>query len=394
VKPLTVLFVINGLGTGGAERSLAELLPGLRAEGIESIVACLYRRELGVERAILDDKTDVRFVSAKSALGRARALRRLMRAIRPDIVHTTIYEASVVARIACIGFPAIVLTSLVNTPYAPARLADPRIDRRRLAIVRWIDGWTARHLTDHFHAITNAVADHAVAMLGIPRQRITVIERGRDAARLGNTSVDRRMKARRALGLPRDAEVVLNVGRQEFQKGQVALVEATAALAQRRRRLVTLVAGRDGAATSELRERSERLALDGHLRFLGHREDVPDLLAAADVFAFPSKFEGLGGSLIEAMAIGLPIVASDVPAIREIIEPNGNATLVPPGSASALASAIEDLLDDPAKAATYGARGRMIFRERFTLDRSTQRTVDLYRTLAGRSSSVEVGTGS
>jgi glycosyltransferase involved in cell wall biosynthesis len=111
---------------------------------------------------------------------------------------------------------------------------------------------------------------------------------------------------------------------------------------------------------------------------VGHRQDVPDLLAGADIFAFPSLYEGLGGVVIEAMALGLPIVASDIPAVREVVEPGGNALLTRPGSAPGLAEALAQLLDDRNRAAAFAKRGRSIFLERFTLERSTANMLQLY----------------
>lgn len=116
--------------------------------------------------------------------------------------------------------------------------------------------------------------------------------------------------------------------------------------------------------------------------FLGHREDVPDLLAAADLFVFLSLWEGLGGAVIEAMALGLPVVASDIPALREVLEVDRNATLVPPGSPRDLAGAITPLLDDQGRAKAFGARSRQIFEARFTLDRCTERMAALYERVA------------
>ncbi|HXF71606.1 MAG TPA: glycosyltransferase, partial [Actinomycetota bacterium] len=147
-------------------------------------------------------------------------------------------------------------------------------------------------------------------------------------------------------------------------------------------RLRLLIAGRRGHASGRLDAALRRLRLDGAARLLGQRDDVPELLAAADIFVFPSLYEGLGGALIEAMALGLPIVASDLPAIREVVEEGSNAILVPPASPSDLAGAIESLVDDPARRAAMGARSREIFEERFTLERSVERMVDLYRRVA------------
>ena len=119
------------------------------------------------------------------------------------------------------------------------------------------------------------------------------------------------------------------------------------------------------------------------VRFLGHRGDIADLLAAADVFVFSSLFEGLGGASIEAMALGLPIVCSDIPALREVVGAEESGLLVESGDAAALAKTITELLDDPARAAAMGRRGRAAFERRFTLARSAERMVELFHRVAG-----------
>jgi glycosyltransferase involved in cell wall biosynthesis len=128
----------------------------------------------------------------------------------------------------------------------------------------------------------------------------------------------------------------------------------------------------------------DRHGMNQRVHLLGHRDDLPEVLAAADIFVFPSLFEGLGGVLIEAMALGLPIVASDLPAIREVVEEGGNALLVPHSDPGALAVAIDRMLGDDAMRKSFAARGRKIFNERFTLERSTQGMLDLYRKLGVR----------
>ena len=378
---MKVLLLINGLGTGGAERSLAEMLPGLVDAGIRPVVACLYRRAEGVEAEVVAAGFDVRFVERRRLLSRVAPLRRLIREDRPILVHSTIFDANLVGRLAAAGTGVPVLSSLVNVTYGPERLRDPNIRPSRLAAVRLIDGWTSRHLTAHFHAITEAVKRSAVAALRLDPDRISVIERGRDPARLGHPGAARRGETRRRLGLDEDHEVVLSVGRQEYQKGQRYLLEAVERLAPQRPRLVALVVGRGGQASAELDRLRDRPELRDRVRFLGHRHDVPDILAAADVFAFPSLFEGLGGVLIEAMALEVPIVASDLPPVRDVVEGRA-ALLVPAAVPQDLATAITRVLDDRTAARAMGRAGREIFERRFTLERSTVRMIELYRRLA------------
>jgi glycosyltransferase involved in cell wall biosynthesis len=383
---MKILFVHNGLGAGGAERSLAELLPGLISEGIEPIVLCFYRRTEGVEADVLASGVDVRFLGAHRLVNRALAVRRIIRQERPDIVHTSIFEANLAGRLGSAAMSPVVLSSLVNTPYIPTRRRDPNVSRFGMTTAHVADGWTARHLCDHFHALTHAVKDWAVGSLRLDPASITVVERGRDPRRLGEPSVARRRESRRALGLTDETRVILNVGRQEYQKGQRFLLEAMPAVRSRDPRAVLLIAGRKGNASDDLQALKQQLGIDDEtVRFLGHHEDIPSLLAAADVFAFPSLFEGLGGALIEAMALGLPVIASDVPAVAEVVEAGRSGLLVPPASATDLAAAIGEVLGDDGMAREFGARGREIFIDRFTLSRSTARMIELYRTLADRS---------
>ncbi|MCC6457175.1 MAG: glycosyltransferase family 4 protein [Caldilineaceae bacterium] len=374
-----VLYVINGLGTGGAERSLAELLPYFRRAGISPTIACFYRRAEGVENQVIAQGFPVKFLDEHRRLpARVAALRRLIAAEQPEIIHTTIFEADLVGRLAAIGSRCKVLTSLVNTSYDRVRLNDPNVSRNKLRLVQLLDGWTARHLTDHFHAITHTVKQSAMQSLGISAERITVIERGRDPARLGENSAERHVAARHRLGLDDGCLVLLNVGRQEFQKGQRYLVEAIAQLAPTRPRLVLLIAGRQGNASAELQGLCRQKKVIDQVRFLGHRDDIPELLAAADLFVFPSLYEGLGTALIEAMALGLPIVASKIPAIAEVVEEGKNALLVQPASPVELANAIDTLLTDSNRAARFSQQSRDIFENRFTLERSASRMVELY----------------
>ena len=353
---LTILFVIDGLGPGGAERSLAETLRYLHQANIRSIVAFFNRRQENLEGLLQENGADLRFIPQRTVAGRLSALRQLIQAERPDVIHTTLFESDIIGRLASIGQGAAVVTSLVNTTYDPIRLQDAHVNALKLGLVRLIDGWTARHLTTHFHAITRAVRQSAIESMNLAPDRITVIERGRDGYGQCPTDADR-ASARQKLGLSESDELILNVGRQEYQKGQRYLLEAMETILRVRPRAVLLIAGRKGHQSPMLDALATRIP-DGRVRLLGHRDDVADLLAAADLFVFPSLYEGLGGSLIEAMASGLPIVASRLPAIEEVVEDGRNALLVERGSIAPLATAVTDLLENPDRARTFGVRSR------------------------------------
>jgi glycosyltransferase involved in cell wall biosynthesis len=208
-----------------------------------------------------------------------------------------------------------------------------------------------------------------VAALRLPDNKVTVIERGRRPETLPIVSPARRAAARDKLGLPVDAEVLVSVGRQEYQKGHRYSLVAVRELSDRPD-LVLLVAGRTGNESDELQQILTGMPeIAARVQLLGHRPDVAEVLAAADLFVFPSLFEGMPGAVIEAMASGLPIVASDIGA---------NAVLVAPRDASALAAAVRELLDDRLRMDDTGNRSREIFEKRFTIERSVEGFIDLY----------------
>jgi glycosyltransferase involved in cell wall biosynthesis len=378
------LFIINSFLAGGAERSLVELLPRLVDEGVTPVIACLRRRDVGFEDEVRDAGYDVRLLHGRGRLGKIRALRALIKEEQPDLVYTSLFDADLAGRLATIGIDIPVMSNLANTAYDPARSADPNIDKRRLRVVRWIDGITARHLTDHFHAVSQAVKDSTVEHLGVDADDITVVKRGRDEDRLGRRTSERTAAARAMLGLAPEDEVVVTVGRQEYQKGHRFLIDAFAGVVADRPSARLLIAGRDGHATPELTAQIDELGLAGVVTLLGHRADVPDVLAASDVFVFPSLYEGLGGALIEALALELPVIASDLPALREVVSEGENAVLVPPGVSASLRRAIVELLRDRPRMKKYGARSRELFEAEFRAEDAAERMVAMLASAAAR----------
>ena len=376
------LFVINSLLAGGAERSLVDLIPRIREQDITPIIVCLHRRDGGFETEARAAGMDVRVLPGNSLFAKGLSLRRLIKQERPNLVYTALFDSDVLGRLASIGIDVPVMTNLANTAYDEARQGDPNVDRFRLRIVRWIDGITARRLTDHFHAISQAVKDSTVSELRVSPEKITVVKRGRDAARLGVRSQARRMEMRDRLRLDANAEVVLAVGRQEYQKGHRHLIDAFVRVSESRPQARLLIAGREGHATKDIAKRISDLGVHDLVTVLGHRDDVADVMATADLFVFPSLYEGLGGALIEAMALGLPVVASDLPALREVVQEGENADLVPPGDAHSLALAIFGLLDDSDRRLRYAEKSLQIFSSEFQADVATERMLDLLAHIA------------
>jgi glycosyltransferase involved in cell wall biosynthesis len=385
---MRILFLIDSRidspGVGGAETSLRQMIPYFRGAGIEPVVVCFRTR--GAE---VDGEKDNGYVSyfldGLSRVQQMREIRRILHDERIDLMHTTLFQADVFGRTAAAGTGVPVVTSLVTIPYDGARIEhDKPATRTKLAVARFVEAMTGVLFADHFHAITQAVKDASVSALRVPENRTTVVYRGRDAQRLGRRSPERRRRVRERLGVSDETFLVLNAGRQDYPKGQTVLLEAMEPLLAREPNALLVIAGRDGAATPELQELMKRKRLNGSVRFLGHRSDVPDLMAAADTFALSSLWEGLACVNIEALALEAPIVASDLPAVREVLDGGVAGILVPPRDPQALAQGLVRIRREAGLGEELARRGRRRFEELFTLERSAQGMIDIYERVARR----------
>jgi glycosyltransferase involved in cell wall biosynthesis len=300
--------------------------------------------------------------------------------LRPDVVHTTLFEADLAGRRASarLGVPCI--SSFVNTAYGRTEGGRDGLHRIKVRAAQAADALTARRV-GRFHAVTQHVADVMSRRLLVPARKIEVIQRGRDAAVLGRRSAERTLATRSRLGIRAEVPLVVAIGRQEPQKGLDVLLKALPAVRSRFPDVRVFVAGREGRATQSLTELAAALGAADAVRFLGMRDDVADLLAAADVFAFPSLWEGAGGTLLEAMALECPIVSSRLPTLLETVD-ESTAELVSPGSLDDLARGIIGALADPRGAAQRARAARTRFEEQFTIESSARRMTQLYRRVA------------
>lgn len=381
---MKVLFLLDSLAPGGTETSTAALAGGLAELGVEPVIATLRSAEHGLEDQVRGVGIEVREVRAGSLVGRVRAVRRLIRDETFDVVHTALFRADQVGRIAAWRTGVPVISSFVNTPYEESRFADPNVTRWKVRLVQAVDAVTGRFMVRRFHAVSEGVKRVNARALRVPLDRVRVAERGRDAAALGDATSERRRTARAALDLPEDAEVVVNLGRLDHQKAQSVLISATSIMAARRPNVITLIAGKDGSAAGVIHEQlgSDEVAAR-HVRLLGHRTDIGDLICAADILVISSIFEGTAGAAVEAMALRTPIVSTDLVGVEGILENEMNALLVPRLNAVAMAEAIERVLDDPALAARLVARGSRDYVNRFTLTAASARLSELYVDVVG-----------
>ena len=287
-----------------------------------------------------------------------RALRRLTELMAREgyeVVHTHSAKAGALGRLAAerAGTSRVVHT-FHGFPFHEFQ------SRPRRAAYVGIERYLARR-TDIFLAVGGAVAAEAVRRgIAVP-ERIRVINPAIEQS-AGPAGPAARAAARGRLGVPVGCQVVGTVGRADYQKAPETFVDAIAGLD---RDDVYAVWIGDGPMRQEMEARAARRGLEGRFLCAGHRDDVPDLLPGLDVFAMASRYEGLPCAVAEAMAVGLPVVATAVNAVPDVVLPGETGLLVSPERPRQLAAAINYLLNEPAEAARMATAGRLLIADKF-----------------------------
>lgn len=356
-----MLHVIDSLVPGGAETSLASMAEHFDALDIDLHVAFFLDRP-GLQDRFRSAGADLHHVDA-ARRRRVGELRRLIGELDAAVVHTSLFEADQAGRLAGWLSRRPVISSFVSTGFELGTPWSISGIKARGAVA--VDAVTVR-AASRLHAVSLPVAAFMANRLRLPIEDFTVIPRGRDPEDLGVTSPQRRAHVREQLGLG-ERPMVLVVGRQVAPKGHLTLIEALPALIARVPDVVVVFAGQRGDTTESVEQLASTLGVERSLLRLGHRSDVADLLAAADVLAHPSAREGFPGTLVEALALECPIVASDLPSIRSVVDCDGEvlADLTPVGDPRSLCDALADVLSN----GRNGRRmtlGRAHFEERFT----------------------------
>jgi glycosyltransferase involved in cell wall biosynthesis len=329
---------------------LLPLMRAIRASGHEVIGACAEGQFLNVPRAEGFRIVPIPFERRMSPLAHwhaFHALVRLFREEKPDLVHAHMPISGFLARMAAwwAGVPRVAYTChgfWFNHPGNPARRA-----------AGFLMEWVGARVTTVFLTVSDEEAGDA-RRLWISRNAISV-RNGRDPADFHPDPVAR-AKIRADLGVPEDRVVIAAVARLVRHKGYPELAAAMQEVPDADLWVVgeRLLSDRGDDMLALLRH----AGLGDRLHLLGYRTDVAAILAAADIFVLPSRFEGLPMSVIEAMLAGLPVVATDIRGPREQVVPEVTGLLVPPGSVHRLAEALNVLTQDPQARAAMGAAGR------------------------------------
>ncbi|MGH9057607.1 MAG: glycosyltransferase family 4 protein [Acidimicrobiales bacterium] len=311
----------------------------------------------------------------------AAELYRLFRRLRPDVVHTHNPKPGVYGRVAArlAGVPVV-----VNTVHGLYATADDPPTRR--AAVYGLERFAAAF--SDAELVQNPEDLGTLASLGVPRRRLHLLGNGVDLDRFAAgspRSVEGRRRARAELGAGAGTVVAGAVGRLVWEKGYAELFAAAAELRLRAPQVMVVVAGPDDPAKADGIGTEDRARADAAgVRFLGHRTDVEDLYAAFDVYVLASHREGFPRSAMEAAAMGLPIVATDIRGCRQVVDDGVTGVLVRVGDAGALAGAICRLAGDAEMRAAMGARAVEKALREFDQRKVIERTLGVYERLLGR----------
>ena len=334
-RRLRVLHVIGTLDAGGAERVLVALLRRLGASRISQAVHLLTAR--GPLSALVPAGCAI--LGAAPAAPTASLLRSVTR-FRPDVVHTWADDAAVTVAPIAAALDLPWVHRIANIPSAQYRLHP-----REPAFLRGFGH--ALRVADRVCALSDAAAEDATDYFGI--ERPAVIYNGFPLAARHDC---------RPLGRPAGRFLLLAVGRLDVEKGHAILLDALPAIDRAIPNVACWIAG-TGPLAGVLGARASALGLDRVVTWLGYRKDVRRLLAATDVFVMPSLYEGFGNAVLEAMRASVPVVASDLPVLRnDVLRGAPAAVLVAPGDSAALAEAVISLARSPDRRDRMAAQAR------------------------------------
>ncbi|MGE0711943.1 MAG: glycosyltransferase family 4 protein [Planctomycetota bacterium] len=356
----------------GGEQQLLYLMDGLAARGVEQELVAQPGAPMAERaRAKGHAVTELR-MRGEVDLPAALALRRRALAGEFSVLHAHTSHAHTLGAVA-----AALIGGARKPKLVVARRVDFSIYRRSFF---GLNGLKYRHGVDQYVTVSEAIRQVLIAD-GIPPERIETVHSGIELARIAEAP-DRRAELRAELEVPEGHALVGNVAHMADHKGQRYLLDAAPQVLAAAPRTTFVIVG-DGELRADLLAHADALGIAGAVRFPGFRKDVPSLLKAMDVFVMPSHMEGLGTSVLDALAAGCPVVGTEAGGMPEILIDGETGLVCPVRDPAAIARALLRLLGDPALARRLAEAGAARVAARFSTDAMVEGTLRVYRRLLG-----------
>ncbi|KKR48837.1 MAG: Glycosyl transferase, group 1 [Candidatus Magasanikbacteria bacterium GW2011_GWC2_40_17] len=366
-QKIKILFVANALEVGGAEKFLLDLLKYLDKGKFEPYLATVIGGGALEEQFLqlnlplyIYGRRRLRYLGG---IVQFWQLYKLMKKIKPDIVHTQLFAADLWGRLAAF---------LAQVPLIITTEQNVNVDQ---SLLREFLKMLTYRLTDKVVAISTAVKNYAIKKYKLAADKIVIIPNDVDIAALEKRMISTTPKAI-------NKKIIINTGRLVIQKGQKYLLQAFAALPQKNECELWLVG--NGPLKKELQTQAQNLGIEKQVKFLGTRHDVPELLAQADLFAFSSIFEGLGIAVLEAAVAKLPIVASKIDGILDILKDEESGLLVEPKNPEVLTKALQKILENPYLGRQLAERAYQQVKNNFDVAVVVKKYEELYENLASK----------
>jgi len=373
---MKILFVIDTVQGSGAERSLVEIALHFKRHTpvfvhiYQGDMLVPYLEEAGIKVYSLNIPGPRNFKTAQKKLAQVYEIE------QPDIIHSTLFKSDILARLLKSKYPGIpLISSFVNNSYNKLRFKNQGVvANTKIRLVQLFDAYTSRKV-DFFISNSETIKQAKSRDTFVDKEKVQVIFRGRDIGKFKEIEPKEVEALKASLGIT-GKKILLNVSRLIQRKGQMDLINALPAIVAKFPDIILLIAGH-GQYGEQLKQRAIELGVDEYLKILGRRTDVPKLLAIAQVFVYPSYFEGLPGALIEAMLAKKLIVCSNIPENLECVD-SKSALIFERGESTDIAKKVIYALDHKEQLNNLGIKAREQAIDKFDIRKIAKQYEDFY----------------
>ena len=374
---IKILYVVTTLGRGGVQEHICQLINQLDPDQYNVWVAYGNPADhAGILEKAGATLVNISLVKSLSIYNDSVSLLKLWRLMKKnnfDIVHTHMTKASILGRLAArlAGAKVVIMTGHGLTGILENTISN-KFAQKAFVLVEWL--W-ARLFTDIVILVNESDKKSIVFQGIIPKKKIKVVLNGINLTRL--TPIKTPIEKRKELNISEDVYVIIMVGRLCNQKAPEIFIRAAEKIQTQRNDICFLLVG-DGPKLKIIREMITDFPFPSQIKVLGNRYDIVDLLSVSDLFVLPSIYEGMPISILEAMALDLPVIASDVPGNRSLVKHNQTGMLVPVNNTNELANMMIRVLQDEYLKKRLTTTAKQMVKKDYTAAIMTTKTTDIY----------------